>query len=294
MTTNSSGWASGTGLPTKHSIEAAVHVARVIGSSRARLVDTRESYWRRALGGSLSPADLRIGEELLLACNLIELHGDDLVVTGQLVDLVASDADELTAYLCLRGVAVLATAEIETNTFLTELAGLVPDGTRRERIMRGLLHLFDDVVLKEIGDIGEEIVEARMKEELVVLGYPHLAAKVVRVSLFDDTAGYDIWAPSIGGGERLLEVKATTRDEDPISIHVSRNEADTGNLRGDWSLVVCHVSSVENREGEIKGWSTARELSMRFPKDAPDGTWEVARVSIPCALLVPGIPGGVA
>lgn len=294
MTTNSPGWASGTGLPTKHSIEAALHVARVIGSSRARLVDTRESYWRRALGGTLSPTDLRIGEELLLACNLIELIGDDLVVTGQLVDLVASDADELAAYLCLRGVAVLATAQIQSDTFLAELAGLVLDGSRRERIVRGLLHLFDDAALKEIGNIGEEIVESRLKEELVALGHPHLAAKVVRVSLFDDTAGYDIWAPCIGGGERLLEIKSTTRDRDPIVIHISRNEADTGIQRRDWSLVVCHVSSIENREGEIEGWSTVRELSMRFPSDSPNGLWEIAKVSIPRARLIPGIPGGVA
>lgn len=293
MTSDSPEWASDAGLPTKHAIEAAVHVARVVGSSRARLADAHESYWRRALGGSFSPTDLRIGEELLLACNLIELHGDDLVVTGQLLDLVASDVEEFAAILCLRGVMDFTIAQLESTTFLTELADLVPDGSRRERIVRGLLRLFDDAALKEIGEIGEEIVASRLKEELAVLGYPHLAAKVVRVSLFDDTTGYDIWAPCIGGGERLLEVKSTTRDQDPIVIYISRNEANTGIQRRDWSLVVCRISNVESRVGDVLGWSTASELSMSFPSDTPNGAWESAKVSIPLALLVPGIPGGV-
>ena len=291
MTSNAPRWASATGLPTKHSIEAAVHVARVIGLSRARLVDTRESYWRRALGGSLSPLDLQIGEELLIACDLIELIGDDLVVSVQLVDLFASDEEEFAAYLCFRGVAAQAIADVESNAFLIELASMVSDISRRDRVVRGLHHLFSDIALKEIGNIGEELVEAQVKREFIALGYPHLAAKVVRVSLFDDTAGYDIWAPGIGGGERLLEVKATTRDADPISIYISRNEADTGIRRGDWSLIICHVSSVESREGEIRGWSTAQELSMYFPSDSFSGAWEVAKISFPCASLIPGIPG---
>jgi len=290
---NSQRWVSVTGMPTKHSIEAAVHVARVIGLSRARLVDTRESYWRRALGGSFSPVDLQIGEELLIACNLIELIGDDLVVSKQLVDLVESDNEEFAAFLCLRGVAVQATADIESTAFLTDLASVVSDSFRRERVIRGLHQLFSDLALKEIGNIGEELVEAHVKNELKVLGYPYLSAKVVRVSLFDDTAGYDIWAPSIGGGERLLEVKATTRHEDPISVYISRNEATTGIRRGDWSLVVCHISSVDRREGEVEGWIAARELSMSFPNDSPNGSWEVAKIHIHRKSLVPGIPVGV-
>ena len=293
MTSNSQRWASITGLPTQHSIEAAIHVARVVGLSRARLVDTRESYWRRALGGSLSPLDLQIGEELLLACELIEVIGDDLVVSNQLIDLISSDVGDFAAYLCLRGVAVQANVDIESDAFLTELASVVPGGARQERVVQGLHHLFSDVTLKEIGNIGEELVETQVKNELFVLGYPHLAAKVVRVSLFDDTAGYDIWAPSIGGGERLLEVKATTRHVDPFSVFISRNEADTGIRRGDWSLIACHISSVARREGEIKGWIAARELSMSFPNDSPGGSWEVAKISIHSASLVPGIPGGV-
>lgn len=293
MKTNLPQWASAEGLPTKHAIEAAVHVARVIGSNRARLVDARESYWRRALGGSFGPADLQIGEELLLACNLIELLGDDLVATEELIDLTALNAEEFEAFLCLRGATLCITSQLDSTTFLAELAYLVPDSFRRERILRGLSHLLDDAARKEIGDIGEEIVASKLKEELEVLGYPNLAAKIVRVSLFDDTAGYDIWAPSIGGGERLLEVKATTRDQDPVFIHISRNEADTGIQRRDWSLVVCRINDVGNRSGDVLGWITASELSINFPRDTPNGAWESAKISVPLALLMPGIPGGV-
>jgi hypothetical protein len=98
-------WASSSGLPTRHATDAAISVAHVIGSDRARVLDTRESYWRKAAGGILSPADLKLGEELLLACGLAVEEDNYFMITDECVGLLAATRDELTAVLCYRSIA---------------------------------------------------------------------------------------------------------------------------------------------------------------------------------------------
>jgi len=90
---------------------------------------------------------------------------------------------------------------------------------------------------REVGEIGEDIVTGAARSELLDLGHADLARAVRRVSLISDQLGYDVVAPRVGGPNRLLEVKATTGPhDDPIRIHLSRNEAAVGARRTQCSL----------------------------------------------------------
>lgn len=290
MSTDQKPWASPTGLPTLHAITAAIHVAQIVGGYGARVVDTRESYWRRAVGGTFSPADLRIGEALLIDCGFIEQQGEVLIVKRDLQALFEPDSTEVTALLCAASLDATAHQSVE---FLAELGELVPDSERRDEILRGFTRLFDDSHMKLVGSIGEEIVIQRARDELKSFGHPELAAKVRQVSLYDDTAGYDIAAPCLDSSYRLLEVKSTTRDSDPLMVFLSRNEADAGIEHANWSLVVCLVDDVESRTGQVVGWLSGVSLGEHLPADAVHGAWESARLSIPRAWFVGGLPSPV-
>lgn len=293
MATKSKPWASATGLPTLHAVSAAVHVAKVIGSFRARVVDTRESYWRRAMGGSFGPADLRIGEALLIHCGMIEQQGEDLIVKRDLESLIASGTPEFAAILSAAALDPRDLTLGHSPEFLDELALLIPDDERRNEVLRGVERLFDDARLKLIGSIGEEVVVLKARGDLISLGHPELAEKVRQVSLYNDTAGYDIVAPCLDLSQRLLEVKSTTKDSDPLIVYLSRNEADTGLSRPNWWLVACLVDDVENRHGEVIGWISGISLADHFPSDAVHGAWESTRLSIPRSWFVAGLPSAV-
>jgi len=284
-------WASRSGLPTRHAIDAAISVARVIGTDRARVIDARESYWRRADGGILSPADLGIGEELLIASGLAIQQDAYLVITSECVGLLAANRDELAAVLCLRAIAERSNLSTEEEELAHDMEHLFDDEALQRQVLRSIASLYDGARLAEIGTIGEELVLSRVKMELVALGHQNLADQVRWVSQLDDSAGYDIAAPYIGGGERLLEVKSTNVDGDVITIHLSRNEAETGMIRRDWLLIVCRVTSVESRLGVVLGWMTVKDIESRFPVDSSGGKWESVAISLDVHELVPGIPG---
>ena len=134
-----------------------------------------------------------------------------------------------------------------------------------------------------------------MRTDLLALGYPELARAVRHLSLESDQLGYDITAPRIGGQRRLLEVKATTtHGAETITFHLSRNEAETGLRYRDWALVVCAVTDVAARAGEIVGWQSAAFLAPAFPVDSPGGRWESATVTVTVADLLPGLPPAIA
>lgn len=111
-----------------------------------------------------------------------------------------------------------------------------------------------------------------------------------RVSLLSDELGYDISAPRLVGDARLLEVKATTVDMDPIRIHLSRNEARVGDAYPHWSLVICTVTDVAVRTGKIAGWCHAASLEKRLPADGEGGRWESAKLGVPLIDLMPNMP----
>lgn len=279
-------------LLTRHVIRAALQVASVLGDGSTPLVVARESYWRRATGGVLSPADLVLGEDALVAAGVVTRHDDQLILTPMLGDLVHADHEDAVEALAVALLARQRPVDV-TGQALVEgtVHELIDDPERRELLLMGLRRHWDDQHRQEIGDIGEELVVAQVRTELLSLGHPDLARRVRRVSLQSDQLGYDVVAPRIAGPPRLLEVKATTTTEvDQQYLYLSRAEADVGARFGDWALVVCAVYDVAARAGEILGWCQQTVLEKLLPVDAPGGRWQTAAIEIARIELEPGLP----
>ncbi|MBW4078437.1 MAG: DUF3883 domain-containing protein [Acidobacteria bacterium] len=257
------------------------------------MVDTRESYWHEAAGGQFSPSDLHIGESLLVDCGFLEIDDDELVVKGDLSTLVRSGDAELAAIFCAKVSGLNGEVIVNNSDFLEELVALISDPLRQTAVAKGFGGLFDDSHRQIVGRIGEEVVLARVQTELSELGHSELLVAVRHVSLYDDTAGYDIAAPCLDGSERLLEVKSTTREVDPVEIFLSRNEANTGLIRNNWCLVICQVTDVATRQGKILGWVPMQALLERLPLDVTGGVWQKTKIEIPSDCIVPGLPSAI-
>lgn len=278
-------------MPTPHVVRAALHVAALLDHRGSLVADARESYWHRATGGSFGPPDLRLGERLLVDCGLVIERDGTLFPLPDLAAMLDGAIDDATATISARALATTLEEGAPTLAHADALAELVPDPARREELLAALGRRFDDSYRRLLGEIGEELVVAALRRELEGLGYPELARAVRHVSLETDQAGYDISAPRIVGPARLIEVKATTsNDERAYTVHLSRNEADIGARYGDWSLVVCHITDIGARGGDIVGWCPATRLAELLPRDVDAGRWEGAAIDIPAGKLVPGLP----
>jgi Domain of unknown function (DUF3883) len=285
----------GVELPSAHIVQAALHVATIVDQGGSPTLDAAESYWHHATGGTFAPADLDRGQHLLLNLGLlVELDGK-LTPTGELAQLLEGSAQDACAALCQRALASAPSAELKVPGVAAQLAQLVPDAARREELLLALARRFDDLQRQMIGEIGEEIVMFEARAELRGMGRSDLARDVRRVSMLSDQLGYDINAPRVAGPPRLLEVKATTSNagRNSVTIHLSRNEADTGAKFPDWALVVCLVDNVDQRLGHIVGWCAANALKDLLPHDGVVGRWDQASVDIPLERLLLGLPGVV-
>src|SRR5581483_3223474 len=288
-------WADAAGLPTGHAIRAAIHVAATLDERGSRVIDAYESYWHKATGGLFAPPDLKRGQRLLVDCRLVEERAGTLYPRPELQQILLGAADDAVAAIYTRAVEHRAEQTAWSREEASaEIAGLIPDPARREELLLALARRFDDAQQRLIGAIGEELVVAALRAELVALGYPELARSVRHVSLESDQLGYDISAPRVSGPIRLLEVKATTGGaEDSLTVHLSRNEADTGLRYRDWALVVCLITDAAARGGEIIGWQTAAAFAPAFPVDSADGHWEAAALTLAATDLLPGFPSAV-
>jgi hypothetical protein len=285
-------WADPRGLPTGHAVRAAIHVAATIDERGSSVVDAHESYWHKATGGLFAPPDLERGQRLLVDCGLVEERNGTLYPRAELQQILAGAADDAVAAIYCRAVEQGAEDVVwSSDESSAELAQLIPDPARREELLLALARRFDDAERRLIGAIGEEVVVTALRDELASLGYPELGRSVRHLSLESDQLGYDVSAPRVTGTTRLIEVKATTAlVDDVVSIHLSRNEAETGLRYRDWALVVCLVTERERREGEIVGWQSAAALASALPVDSEGGRWEVANLTIDVSKLLPGLP----
>lgn len=281
-------WAGASGLPTAHAIAAALHVAAIIDPRGSTVGDAFESYWHHATGGSFPPDDLKRGEALLLSAGLVTEQDGILYPTEDLRTLLDGTAEDATLVLTWRALAAMPSAP--SNVSDHDLAALVPDPDRREEFLIALGRTFDDTMRRELGAAGEELVVAEARQQLEGLGYPQLAREVRRVSLLSDQLGYDISAPRIHAPRRLLEVKATSTDEDTIAVALSRNEAETAQRLRDWYLVVCRVESTTPLAGHIVGWARYDSFETLLPVDSAGGRWQQAEIRLRGADLIPGLP----
>lgn len=284
-------WAGPDGLPTAHVARAAAHVAAVLDENGSRDVDADESYWRRATGGMYAPPDLRLGQQLLLDLGLVEERDRVLYPRPELATLIEKPDDESAAGLTLWILEHHAMTEEPGEAIRSHLEELVLDPARREEMLLALGRRFDDSYRRLLGEIGEEVVLAVARKELSDLGYPQLAAQVRRISLDTDQTGYDITAPRIIGSARLLEVKSGRFPETaPLQVHLTRNEFETGMRYHDWAIVVCRITDVDERRGDVLGWTPAGPLANLVPTDGVAAHWESALITLDRDELLPGLP----
>lgn len=282
-------------LPPLHVIDAALNVAAVLDISGAATWAVRLGYIHYPSGGQFPPEDLRRGEELLHLLELVNRVDDRLVPTDDLVAIISvrlEDAREALLRRFIGTFTMIATSEELSVTDRAILIAIMPEADRREAALLRLAYRFDRAYLERLGLLGEETVCEALRADLLGLGYPRLADAVRRVSAISDQLGYDIVAPMITTGVRRLEVKATGRWRlGLLTVFLTRNEFDVGERDPSWSLVVCRVAG--QMTVEIVGWCKARALRVYLPADGPTGKWELARLEIPQASLVPGVPPAI-
>jgi len=285
-------WTDADGIPTQHAVAAALRVAALIDAGGSRVVDARETYWHVASGAVLPPDDLAIGEALLLDLALVVVRNGVLSRTAELDALLEGDEVLVAASVLLAGVD---TTGVDPRAGEDELrARLERIGLNDEQTSDAIATAaakYDATYHTLLGDIGEDIVAAEARAELIAAGRDDLARAVRRVSLISDTYGYDIVAPRVHGPDRLLEVKATTASEDVITVFLSRHEADVGATRDNWMLVVCEVQDVDNRHGTVVGWVPFESIRKDMPTDGHTGRWESTSVRLSRGDVVAGLPG---
>src|SRR4051794_4270699 len=280
-------WAGAGGLPTPYVARAALHAASLIDIEGSLISQARESYWHKASGGEFSAASIAVGEQLLLDTGLLVERDGRLHPAHRLEEILDGSIEDALFALALEASSQRGAIDLQPEQ---GLADLVPDPERREELLISRAPRFDDRQRRLVGEIGEELVLSVARKELEELNRSDLARRVRRVSLESDALGYDISAPRLIGRPRMLEVKATTRTEDPVRIHISRNEARTGTDYPDWSLVVCYVDDIAARTGELQGWCAASAFSTRLPLDTDRGRWEQAEIEIGPGELLPNLP----
>ena len=144
----------------------------------------------------------------------------------------------------------------------------------------------DDQVLAQIGAAGEREVLRTLESELDEVSF----ARVRQVSLVDDSAGYDISAPSVRGKEglQMLEVKTSTRPGNYFHFFLSRNEFLKGSANSSWYLVFVRSQS---QNEQVLGHLSIAFFEDDFPREVsedivPDGY----RIRVSIDSLVPGLP----
>jgi hypothetical protein len=101
-----------------------------------------------------------------------------------------------------------------------------------------------------LGSKGEELVLKYEKDYLEKEGYLDLAKRVTRVSLDDDTLGYDILSFEIDGRDKLIEVKTSGLVNNvSIRFYVTTNEYNVGKDRSDYFIY--YIESVNSLQPHI-------------------------------------------
>ncbi len=242
--------------PTDYQIRAAIEVAHLIDAAGNSVADARDAYRHTLTLGEHTPRSLRGGEALLLRLGLLFEADGRLFPADTLV--VLARVDDAAAADLIR--------------------------TRRRTVLTQELR-------ELIGSAGENAVLSACTDNLVALGRRDLADRVQQVSLVDDTLGYDIYAPSVTGSVRFLEVKTSGRNSSgAFTFYLSRNEYNIGRVNpNSWALIAC---SWDGTEAQVVGWCRAVALSAYLPVDG-SGRWTEALVCLPLTLLASGLPAAV-
>ena len=86
-----------------------------------------------------------------------------------------------------------------------------------------------------------------------------------------------------------MEVKTSIATKSGLfRFYLSRAEYEVGLVDSEWALVGCQVE--EDDTLSLAGWCRAPSLDTYLPVDGQAGRWVSAEVSVPVALLKPGLP----
>lgn len=236
-----------------------------------------------------------MGERLLVDCQLLDVEGDDLRPSSELVDLLAAGESQAVAVILELAVGFLAERQLSTlmkrQDAIEELTRAVePDPDRREELLLRLARRFDTTARRLLGERGEEHVVSQAVSELKAIGRLDLASRVRRVSGASDQLGYDVIAPRLGGMRRLEVKTAVARHDGLFHFFLSRGEYETGRRDLDWAIVACEL--LEERIVVI-GWSRAVTVEPYLPVDTDASRWASADVLVPAAILHRGLPPAI-
>lgn len=292
-----------TTLPTPHQLRSALTAGRVVIRHLGRPVaELERAFVRTPTDGVYSANDLSAGEGLLEEARLCHSTDGRVEFAEALAPLLGLDETAASEVLLDRllearhplwvsavaGTGVLA-PELMPDHAERELSEIITDPARREAFLLALGRRFTDEDRRRVGGLAETYVTLACQEELREAGRPDLCPQVSRVSLLSDQLGYDVTAPHDTGNPRRLEVKGTRSQSATVTIHLSRNEADTGLRDPDWYLVLCRVSTDD--DVELVGWSPAEHLKSHLPTDPETGgAWQSTEIQIDTAELTAGLP----
>lgn len=145
---------------------------------------------------------------------------------------------------------------------------------------------FDDKHLKKIGLDGESWVVNEYRNRL-----PNsMCDRVIHVSLKDDTAGFDIVAPSLNYETHIqhIEVKTSVRRATHFEFYISRNEYEVGASDERWVLLL-----VKKEEGSYLpfGHLFHSSLVSMVPKDVTDiARWQSVKIRLSSSSVFEGLP----
>jgi hypothetical protein len=134
----------------------------------------------------------------------------------------------------------------------------------------------DNELLNEIGMRGELFVVDELKRILP----ENCHDRIRHISLTDDTAGFDIAAPSTinPNNQNFLEIKTSTRPGEQFNFYLSRNEFEIARTFKNWYLVLVKL---RNSEAEVFGYLEGSSLTGYFPEDTTKGfSWTSTRGSL--------------
>jgi hypothetical protein len=149
-----------------------------------------------------------------------------------------------------------------------------------------LLDKLDLDLLHKIGFDGEQAVIRELKKILSEKDY----LRVKHISLLDDSAGFDIQAPSTRSPEDtlFLEVKTSVRPGDLFTFYISKNEARVGGQNDNWSLVGVE-STIDGLR--VLGYLSFNSFSDLLPLNQSNfSEWETAKVVISKKMFINGVP----
>lgn len=149
-----------------------------------------------------------------------------------------------------------------------------------------ILKKIDQALLNKIGLDGELAVVQELQSHLGTNEF----SRIRHISLVDDSAGFDIQAPSLKNNEEtlLLEVKTSVRPGDQFTFYISKNEARVARQNENWFLVGVEAYAGGFRViGNLKFNTFSDFLPLN---QSSNGEWETSKIVITKRMFFSGLP----